>query len=175
MIKIFLIIIFILGFIIFLFKDSLIDLVNDDIIHIKQVNQDYKNKPDNLEGTKFTGESLDIYEVTRERLLPKTEIIENEKFGDKVEEEIKFFYIQLASYKSIELAEAKINELVSSEDLNIREFKYSIVDVEIIDRGLFYRLRVGPFKTLDEVYKVCSVFQISKKECIILEELPNKA
>ena len=63
----------------------------------------------------------------------------------------------------------------NSIDINISKFKYSIIDVDLADKGIFYRLRVGPFKSENDVHEVCKVFKIDKKNCIILEESTDKA
>ena len=176
MLRIFLYVSIIIGLVVIVFRDNLISFINmDEIIHIKVDNHDYKTKPDDLEGKKFIGEALDVYEVTRERLLPRAETINKKIKYDIDKKEVKSFYLQLASYKSLKVANEKVNDFKSSNDTNIAKFKYSIIDVNIADRGIFYRLRVGPFNSKKEVYKVCAVFKIDKKNCIILEEFSNKA
>ena len=49
-----------------------------EIVHIKADNLDYKSLPDNQEGFNFIGEDLTIYNVIREKILPK-EVLENKK------------------------------------------------------------------------------------------------
>lgn len=175
MLKICIFVFFIISLVFLIFKDYLINFMdNNVIIHINETNHNYKTKPDNAGGEKFIGESLDVYEVTRERLLPRTESVEEEKKHKVGNTEIISFYIQLASYKSLKVAEEKVKEFKNSNNVNIAMFEYSIVDVDIEDRGVFYRLRVGPFKSLDKVNSVCTFFKIDKSTCIILEEFSDK-
>ena len=60
----------------FIFKDNINTFFdnNNDVDHIKSLNNNYKTIPENLKGQQFDGENLNIYEVTRERLLPQNEI-----------------------------------------------------------------------------------------------------
>ena len=175
MLKIFIFLFSLIGLLFFIFKGDLISIMDkNNIIHIKEINNDYKTKPVDTGGKKFIGESLEVYEVTRERLLPRTEAVKEDTKSENSKIEIKSFYLQLASYKSLEVAEEKVREFKNSNDVNIAKYIYSIIDVEIKDRGVFYRLRVGPFKSLEEVQNVCNSFKIDKSNCIILRESSNK-
>ena len=51
---------------------------NHKLTHIKADNLKYKSIPKNQEGFNFVGDSLGIYDVTREKLLPK-EVMQNEE------------------------------------------------------------------------------------------------
>ena len=106
------IIIFGVYFIYNIFQLSLFS--KSEIVHIKSDNLDYKSIPDNKEGFNFVGDSLKIYNVTREKILPRI-VIENKKDNIEVkkpiileekkvktqENTINGLYLQLASYKNI--------------------------------------------------------------------------
>ena len=38
------------------------------------------------------------------------------------------------------------------------------------NKGIFYRLRIGPFDNIDSTYDICKSFDIEINSCIILEE-----
>ena len=173
MIKIIILLITLASVLLFVFKDKFLKYLDtaSDVVHIQNLNNNYKTKPRNVEGFEFIGENFDIYEVTRERLLPLDETNINIITSNG---NIKVFYIQLASYKNIDLAKDKIDQFKKSDNSSFSDLEYSIFKVEIDNKGIFYRLRVGPFSKLDEVYKSCDTFNIDKKNCIILEEVNNK-
>jgi len=176
MLKLSLFLTILIGVVVVIFKDNLISIINNnEIIQVKEDNHNYKTKPDDLGGKKFIGENLEVYEVTREKLLPRTETIDQKNKYEIDKTNVKSFYLQLASYKSFKIAEEKVKEFKNSIDTNISKFKYSIIDVDLADKGIFYRLRVGPFKSENDVHEVCKVFKIDKKNCIILEESTDKA
>ena len=67
-------------------ESSIVELESSSKINYDQIssnsdNLDYKSIPDNKEGFNFVGDSLKIYNVTREKILPRI-VIENKK--DKI-------------------------------------------------------------------------------------------
>ena len=86
MIKIFLFLISIIFGSYFIYSNfNLSFFSNDEVVNIMSSNPDYKISPYDKEGQNFVGDSLDIYNITREKLLPvdvidtKEEILIEEK------------------------------------------------------------------------------------------------
>ena len=173
MLKFAVLIIFLITSLLIIYRDVIRTYLTDkyDIIHIKSLNDDYKTIPNDTLGQQFEGDNLKVYEVTRERLLPRPEeVIERNLQIDENESSRSFFYIQLASYKNLNTAEEKINEFKKSNNNDINNLKFSINKVEIENKGIFYRLRIGPFSDIDSTHKICKSFDIEINSCIILEE-----
>ena len=159
----------------FIFKDNILSFIKKDyeIIEINNSNNNYKTKPNDPKGAKFEGESLEIYEVTRERLLPQvaSENKDHENNNKIINKEN--FYIQIAAYKNYESAENQINIYKNSDIKDINDLKYFISQVDIEDKGICYRLRVGPLNDINKVYELCNAFKIDKLDCVILKGLKN--
>ena len=154
-----------------------------EIVHIKSDNSDYKSVPDNKEGFNFVGESLKIYNVTREKILPRVIIedkngdIEDKKSIPIVKQKIKIkeniinnLYLQLASYKNIEKAKQLISSYKESSNLILSKLDFNIVTANISDRGTYYRVRVGPYKDIKDIYKLCLDFKVKDNECLIVKD-----
>ena len=138
MVKLIILLILIIVTSLFYFKDNINTFFdnnnNNDVAHIKSLNNNYKTIPENLKGHQFDGENLNIYEVTRERLLPRNEInIEETENKSVINSSIIKFYIQLASYKNYKIADEKINELKKSNDIFLNNLNYSITEAEIVN------------------------------------------
>lgn len=173
MVKLIILLILIIVTSLFYFKDNINTFFdnNNDVAHIKSLNNNYKTIPENLKGHQFDGENLNIYEVTRERLLPQNEInLEETENKSVINSSIIKFYIQLASYKNYKIADEKINELKKSNDIFLNNLNYSITEAEIENKGIFYRLRIGPINNLNEVFEICKYFNFDKNSCVISEE-----
>ena len=154
-----------------------------EIVHIKSDNLDYKSIPDNKEGFNFLGDSLKIYNVTREKILPRI-VIENKK--DKIEVKkpivlekqkvktqentISGLYLQLASYKNIEKAKKLISNYKESSNLILSKLNFSITTANISDRGTYYRVRVGPYVDVKDIYKLCLDLKVKNNECLIVKD-----
>ena len=173
MLKFAILIIFLITSLLIIYKDIIKTYLTDkyDIIHIKNLNDNYKIVPNDTSGQQFEGDNLKVYEVTRERLLPRSEEVGEKHLQiDDNESSKSYFYIQLASYKNLNTAEEKINEFKKSNNNDINNLKFSINKVEIENKGIFYRLRIGPFNNIDSTYDICKSFDIEINSCIILEE-----
>ena len=154
-----------------------------EIVHIKADNIQYKSIPDNKEGFNFIGEDLAIYNVIREKILPKEvsegkkEVIVNlkvpviEQKNTKIEDAIiTNFYLQLASYKNIEKAKKLVISYKESSNLILNNLNFKISTAKIKDRGTYYRVRVGPFNNVKEIYKICLDFKVKDNECLIVKD-----
>ena len=76
----------------------------------------------------------------------------------------------MASYKNYKIADEKINELKKSNDIFLNNLNYSITEAEIENKGIFFRLRIGPINNLNEVFEICKYFNFDKNSCVISEE-----
>ena len=45
-----------------------------------------------------------------------------------------------------------------------------MVSVNIADKGTHYRIRIGPYKNLNDVYKLCFDLDIKNNECLIVKD-----
>jgi len=181
MIKIFLFLISIIFGSYFIYENLNLSLFNDDkIINIKSSNLNYKSAPDDKEGQNFIGDSLDIYNITREKLLPadvvvnkedilieEKDIIENNNINK--ENDDKSLFLQLVSYKSIDKAKELIKIYKESSDSILNKLNLNIVAANLPERGTYYRVRVGPYNDIKEIYKLCLVLNVNDNECLIVK------
>jgi len=149
------------------------------LTHIKADNLKYKSRPKNQEGFDFVGDSLEIYDITREKLLPKEviqkeEAIEiddiNKKETSADTNNIKNLYLQLASYKTIEKAKKLINEYKVSSNSILNKLNFNIISADLGDRGTYYRVRAGPYNDIKVVYKLCLELNVNDNECLIVQD-----
>ena len=146
------------------------------LTHIKADNLKYKSMPKNQEGFNFVGDSLEIYDVTREKLLPKKvmkneEVIEIDDINKKeTSVNTNNLYIQLASYKTIEKAKKLINEYKMSSNLILNKLNFKIISADLGDRGTYYRVRAGPYNDIKDVYELCLNLNVNDNECLIVED-----
>ena len=146
------------------------------LTHIKTDNLKYKSRPKNQEGFNFVGDSLEIYNVTREKLLPK-EVMQNEEVIEiddinKKETSVNTnnLYLQLASYKTIEKAKKLINEYKVSSNLILNKLNLKIISADLGDRGTYYRVRAGPYNDIKDVYELCLNLNVNDNECLIVKD-----
>ena len=161
---------------------------NNEMVHIKDDNPNYKNNPVDKKGDKFIGDNLKIYKVTREKLLPldedKEQVIEkikNEDINDsnnemtdsikvnksKIKENI---YLQLASFKTKKKAKLFIKNYRIPSNLIDNKLIFNMVSADIGDKGTHYRIRIGPYKNRNDVYKLCFDLDINNNECLIIKD-----
>ena len=153
-----------------------------ETVHIKANNLDYKSVPSNKKGTNFVGDSLDIYSITREKLLPREVIVNKDDAESKnnvligkkkviiKENIINGFYLQLASYKSLKKAKKLISSYKSSSNLIHSKLNFNIATAKISDRGTYYRVRVGPYIDIKVIYKLCLDLKVTDNECLIVKD-----
>jgi len=160
---------------------------NNTLVHIKDDNPNYKNNPVDKKGDEFVGDNLKIYKVTREKLLPldnhKEQVIENKKNIDindsndqktdsseviqsKIKENI---YLQLASFKTKKKAKLFIKNYKMPSNLKDNKLTFNIISADIENKGTYYRIRIGPYKNLNDVYKLCFDLNINNNECLIIK------
>jgi cell division protein FtsN len=121
--------------------------------------------------------------LAREKILPRI-VIENKK--DKIEVKkpivlekqkvktqentISGLYLQLASYKNIEKAKKLISNYKESSNLILSKLNFSITTANISDRGTYYRVRVGPYVDVKDIYKLCLDLKVKNNECLIVKD-----
>ena len=151
---------------------------NDEVVNIRPSNPDYKNSPSDKEGQNFVGDSLDIYNITREKLLP-VDVIDNKEDiliekkdiikNINKENDVNNLFLQLVSYKSINKAKELIKFYKDSSDPIRNKLNLIIVTANLSERGTYYRVRVGPYYDIKEIYKLCLVLNVNNNECLIVK------
>ena len=154
---------------------------NDEVINIRSSSPDYKSSPSAKEGQNFVGDSLDIYNITREKLLPieviddkenilikKKDIINNDIINK--ENDAKNLFLQLVSYKSIDKAKELIKIYKESSDPILNKLNLIIVTANLSERGTYYRVRIGPYDDIKEIYKLCLALNVNNNECLIVKD-----
>ncbi len=155
----------------------------NEVINIEADDNQYKFEPNDTEGKNFNGDNLEIYKVTREKLLPPDEgIIENDipvtQSFDKNEGDLKDntelkdnnIYLQLASYKTMDKAKLFVENFKENKLNIIKELGFNIVAAKLENRGTFYRVRLGPFNNNEEILTLCIELRLVNNECLIVKD-----
>ena len=155
---------------------------NNQIIYIDGDKDQYKFSPTDKEGKNFNGESLKIYDITREKLLPnddKAKIISEQKNtninkdNNTVNEELgesNYIYLQLGAYKTIEKANQFVETFKKDNSKLIKNLKFYITSADLKERGIYYRIRLGPFKDNKDIYSLCIDLKLVNNECLIVKD-----
>lgn len=77
------------------------------------------------------------------------------------------FSVQLLSTRSAETAEQEWKRL-SRKHKELMDGQPHQVSRVSVEKGVFFRLRVGHFKTRDEAKKLCDRFKAEKQECLVV-------
>ena len=178
---IFLITLIIIGVITFKYFPNLLSNTNQ-IVYIDSDDKQYKFAPSDREGKNFNGESLKIYDITREKLLPnddKAKIITEQKNtninkdNNIVKEELgesNYIYLQLGAYKTIEKANQFVETFKKDNSKLIKDLKFYIISADLKERGIYYRIRLGPFKDNKDIYSLCIDLKLFNNECLIVKD-----
>lgn len=89
------------------------------------------------------------------------------KVEEKTEKEVAYM-VQLVSTRSLESAEAEWKRLSKKFNEIMKDLPYTVSKMSS-DKGAFYRLRVGQFKTRDEAVALCDKFKVNKQECFVVK------
>lgn len=155
---------------------------NDQIIYIDGDEGQYKFSPTDKEGKNFNGESLQIYDITREKLLPnddKAKINSEQKNtiinkdNNTVNEELgesNYIYLQLGAYKTIEKANQFVETFKKDNSKLINNLKFYITSADLKERGIYYRIRLGPFQDNKDIYSLCIDLKLVNNECLIVKD-----
>ena len=155
---------------------------NDQIIYIDGDEAQYKFSPTDKEGKNFNGETLQIYDITREKLLPNDDKAKinseqkntninkdnntvNEKLGES-----NYIYLQLGAYKTIEKANQFVETFKKDNSKMIKDLKFYITSADLKERGIYYRIRLGPFKDNKDIYSLCIDLKLVNNECLIVRD-----
>ena len=179
---IFLIALIIIGITSYKYYPNLLSNKNK-IIYINSDDKQYKFSPTDREGKNFNGESLKIYDITRERILPNDEDqninrsnqenININKAQDTVNEELvvsNHIYLQLGAYKTIEKANQFVEIFKEDNSKLIEDLKFFITSADLKERGIYYRIRLGPFTDNKDIYSLCIDLKLVNNECLIVKD-----
>lgn len=78
------------------------------------------------------------------------------------------FSVQLVSTRSAESAEQEWKRLSKKYAEIISGLPHTVSEVSV-EKGVFYRLRVGQYKTRDEAKLVCDQLKEKKQECLVVK------
>ena len=93
---------------------------------------------------------------------------------DKIHSDTKIlpgqvFMAHVASYRSIKQAKAGWNQLLVDHHVALHDAKMKISTITLPDEGLFYRVEVGPFLSLDKARALCSTLKARQTYCRPIE------
>ena len=77
------------------------------------------------------------------------------------------WHVQLISLPSKESAEKNWPKILKDHSILLSGQPHDIVEVSIPEKGTFYRLRVGEFKTRDEAKALCDKLKSRKQDCTV--------
>jgi cell division protein FtsN len=79
-------------------------------------------------------------------------------------------YIQLGSLKTFDIAETEWNRLSKKHTDVLGKFKPKIQKVDLgAEKGIYYRLRAGPFESVDVAKASCTTLKERKVECLVIQ------
>jgi len=157
---------------------------NSDVVYIEADKNQYKFKPTDKEGKSFHGDSLKIYEITREKLLPNNEnkikinndsknlsTIENKekKIVGEIQELKNNIYLQLGAYKTVDKANKFVQNFKETNSKLIQNLNFNITSANLKERGTYYRIRLGPFNNNKDIYSLCIDLKLVNNECLIVK------
>ncbi|PPR16459.1 MAG: hypothetical protein CFH33_00710 [Alphaproteobacteria bacterium MarineAlpha9_Bin3] len=157
---------------------------SDQIINIDGNEDQYKFKPNDKEGKSFNGDTLQIYEITREKLLPDVEVKSLDvdlKVLSKINTEDKTIiskntyssydiFLQLGSYKTEEKAKNFIRNFKEKNFQLINNLNLNITSANLPERGTYYRVRLGPFNDNKDIFTLCIDLKLENNECLIVKD-----
>ncbi|MCQ2965177.1 MAG: SPOR domain-containing protein [Alphaproteobacteria bacterium] len=94
--------------------------------------------------------------------------IEGKEVKTKKEKNSELFYIQFASVRSKEMADAEVKRLEKKYIDLFKNLKLEISEIET-EKGAFFRIRTESFTDRENAKKMCQKFKDKKQECIIVK------
>ena len=79
------------------------------------------------------------------------------------------FMAHVASYRSMKQAKAGWDQLLVAHHMALHDAKVEISTITLPDEGLFYRVEVGPFFSIDKARALCSTLDARQTYCHPLE------
>mgnify|MGYP006440304537 CR=1 FL=1 len=110
------------------------------------------------------------YDTKEEILIEEKDIIKNNIINISKENDANNLFLQLVSYKSINKAKKLIKFYKESSDPILNKLNLIIVTANLSERGTYYRVRVGPYYDIKEIYKLCLVLNVNNNECLIVKD-----
>lgn len=78
-------------------------------------------------------------------------------------------FVQLGSLKSYDLAESEWARLSKKQQDVLRGLEPVIQKVDLgEEQGIYYRLRTGPFESIEKANEVCASLKMQKVECLVV-------
>ena len=160
------------------------DLINNNKKNLKEIviNNKYLNEFENLDDKINELFDLDILENKQDDNIQVSENIKNVYLNKKNEENmdnnnIKIIKsgikVQLGAMKTNEFAEEYKNGLISKYNDLFKNLDVFIEKVDLMEKGVFYRVRFGIFKTKSEAKNFCNKYiKISNNKlssCIVID------
>ena len=52
----------------------------------------------------------------------------------------------------------------------VKDLKFYITSADLKERGIYYRIRLGPFKDNKDIYSICIDLKLVNNECLIVKD-----
>ena len=102
--------------------------------------------------------------------MPRTDPLPQEEL-DKYQEPRTVFMAHLASYREIEGAKNGWEQLATQHGGILNALPREISRVLIPNKGIFYRIEVGPFASIKEAKELCLMLKEHKTYCLPLKRI----
>lgn len=79
------------------------------------------------------------------------------------------FVVQIAAFRDVPRAEAEFAKLQEAHPDLLSALRSDIERADLGDRGIYYRLRVGPFATKDAASSLCTRLKGRGQDCLVRE------
>jgi hypothetical protein len=77
------------------------------------------------------------------------------------------YYIQVSSTRSVVLAEKEFTRITKKHHSILKNFDHKIIRYTLKDKGLFFKLLIGPLKGPEHARLMCKKLIQSKQSCIV--------
>ena len=121
--------------------------------------------------TSSTGEPLNLQSSSppADREPENVQTTQDKIHSDKKSLSGQVFMAHVASYRSIKQAKAGWDQLLVDHHMALHDAKMEISTITLPNEGLFYRVEVGPFLSLDKARALCSTLEARQTYCRPLE------
>ena len=79
------------------------------------------------------------------------------------------FLVQVASYRDKDDALARFRKLSGLHSDLLSELSPDILRADLGAKGIYYRLRIGPFESFDKSTELCNALKARKLDCLVIE------
>lgn len=80
------------------------------------------------------------------------------------------YVVQIAAFRDVPRAEAEFAKLQQAHPDILARMRSDIQRADLGDRGIYYRLRVGPLTTKDEADRLCTRLKGRGQDCLVREK-----